>query len=329
MKIAFLTSRTRCEKFTDKRMIPEGAELVFFEQGYTAEEVIARAGDAEFAVVDAVLPFTAEMIEGMPNLRMIHSEGVGYAAIDIAAAARRGIPVCNNQGVNAPQVAEHTVMLILTVLRRFAEGEAAVRAGRQMQMKLDVMANGMDDLIGKRVGLIGFGAIGKELAKRLQPFGCKLFYTDPIRADAQLEAAYGITYLTQDELLRTSDVITLHVPVTPSTTNLINRDTLALMKPDAVVVNCARGAVVNTADLAEAIRNGTIYGCALDTIDPEPFLPDDPILTLPEPWRWRVSVSPHIAGNTINTFYASYDGVWGDINRVLRGERPRNIVNGL
>ena len=329
MKIAFLTSRTRCEKFTDPSMVPEGAEIVFFEQGYTAEEVIARAGDAEFAVVDAVLPFTAEMIEGMPNLRMIHSEGVGYAAIDIAAAAKRGIPVCNNQGVNAPQVAEHTVMLILTVLRRFAEGEAAVRAGRQMQMKLDVMANGMDDLIGKRVGLIGFGAIGKELAKRLQPFGCKLFYTDPIRADAQLEAAFGITYLTQDELLRTSDVITLHVPVTPSTTNLINRDTLAMMKSDAIVVNCARGAVVNTADLAEAIRNGTIYGCALDTIDPEPFLPDDPILTLPEPWRWRVSVSPHIAGNTINTFYASYDGVWGDINRVLRGERPRNIVNGL
>ncbi len=329
MKIAFLTSRTRCEKYSDKSMIPDGAELVFFEQGYTAGEVIARAGDAEFAVVDAVLPFTAEMIEGMPKLRMIHSEGVGYAAIDIAAAAKRGIPVCNNQGVNAPQVAEHTVMLILTVLRRFAEGEAAVRAGRQMEMKMAVMAGGMDDLIGKRVGLIGFGAIGKELAKRLLPFGCKLFYTDPLRASAEIEQQCEITYLTQEELLRTSDIVTLHVPVTPGTTNLINRETLALMKPCAVVVNCARGAVVNTSDLAEAIRSGTIYGCALDTIDPEPFLPDDPILTLPEPWRWRVSVSPHIAGNTINTFYASYDGVWGDINRVLRGERPNNIVNGL
>ena len=329
MKIAFLTSRARCEKYTDRSMIPEGAELVFFEQGYTAREVLERAGDAEFAVVDAVLPFTGEMIAGMPKLRLIHSEGVGYAAIDTQAAARRGIPVCNNQGVNAPQVAEHTVMLILTVLRRFAEGEAAVRAGRQMQMKLDVMANGMDDLIGKRVGLIGFGAIGKELAKRLLPFGCALCYTDPVRASAELEAKYEITYLTQEELLRTSDIVTLHVPVTPSTTDLINRKTLALMKPNAVVVNCARGAVVNTADLAEAIRNGTIYGCALDVLEPEPFRPDDPILTLPEPWRWRVSVSPHIAGNTINTFYASYDGVWGNILRVLRGERPRNIVNGL
>ena len=329
MKIAVITSRERCEKFTDKRMLPPGAELVYFEQGYTAQEVIARAGDAEFAVIDAVLPFTAEMIEGMPKLRMIHSEGVGYAAIDIEAAAKRGIPVCNNQGVNAPQVAEHTVMLILTVLRRFAEGEQAVRAGRQMEMKLRVMADGMDDLIGKRVGLIGFGAIGKELAKRLLPFGCKLFYTDPRRAAPEVETQYEIGYLSQEELLRSSDIITLHVPVTPETTNLIRRETLALMKPEAVVVNCARGAVVNTADLAEAIQNGTIYGCALDVMDPEPFRPDDPILTLPEPWRWRVAVSPHIAGNTINTFYASYDGVWGDINRVLRGERPHNIVNGL
>jgi len=310
-------------------MIPEGAELVFFEQGYTAQEVIERAGDAEFAVIDAVLPFTAEMIEGMPNLKMIHSEGVGYAAIDIEAAKARGIPVCNNQGVNAPQVAEHTVMLILTVLRRFAEGEAAVRAGRQMEMKLRIMADGMDDLIGKRVGLIGFGAIGKELAKRLLPFGCRLSYTDPFRAAPEVEAQYEISFLPQEELLRTSDIVTLHVPVTPSTVNLINRETLSLMKPNAVVVNCARGAVVNTADLAEAIKSGTIYGCALDTIEPEPFRPDDPILTLPEPWRWRVSVSPHIAGNTINTFYASYDGIWSDINRVMRGERPRNIVNGL
>ena len=329
MKIAFMTSPVRYQKFTNPDLVPEGAEPVFFEQGYTAEEIADRAGDAEFAVIDAVLPFTEEMIEAMPKLRMIHSEGVGYAAIDIKAAAARGIPVCNNQGVNAPQVAEHTVMLILTVLRRFAEGEAAVRSGGQMEMKMRIMSEGMDDLIGKRVGLIGFGGIGKELAKRLLPFGCKLFYTDPVRAPAEVEAQYEITYLTQEELLRTSDIITLHVPVTPSTTNLINRDTLALMKPNAVVVNCARGAVVNTADLAEAIRNGTIFGCALDVLDPEPFPPDDPILQLPEPWRWRVSVSPHIAGNTIGTLYASYDGVWGDIGRVLRGERPRNIVNGL
>ena len=329
MKIAVITNRTRCEKFSNPAMIPADAELVYFEHGYTAEEVIARAGDAEFILVDTVLPVTAEMIEGMPNLKMIHSEGAGYAEIDIEAARKRGIYVSNNQGVNAGQVAEHTVMLILTVLRHFAEGEAAMREGRQMEMKMRLMSQGLEDLIGKRVGLIGFGAIGKELAKRLLPFGCNLFYYDPRRADAETEETYHITYLSRDELLHSSDIITLHVPVTPETRGMMCKETLAMMKPTAILINCARGAVVNTADLAQAIVDGTIYGCGLDTIDPEPVPADDPVLLLPEPYRWRVSVSPHIAGVTLSQFYASYDNIWNDVAKVLRGERPSNIVNGL
>ncbi len=329
MKIAMITSRDRCVKFSDPAMIPADAELVYFDQNYTAQELQERAGDAEAVVVDAVLPLTAEMIDGMPNLKLIHSEGVGFAEIDTEAARRAGVFVCNNRGVNAPQVAEHTVMLILTVLRHFAEGEAAVRTGRQMEIKQRIMAEGMDDLIGKRVGLIGFGAIGKELAKRLLPFGCRLFYTDPFRAPAEVEAAHQITYLTQEELLRSSDIITLQVPVTPGTTGLICRDTLHLMKPNAILVNCARGAVVNSADLAEAIRSGTIYGCALDTMEPEPVPADDPVLLLPEPWRWRVAVSPHIAGTTTNVLYAAYRGIWENVQRLRRGERPINVVNDL
>lgn len=329
MKIAIITSRERCEKFSDPTMIPEGAELVYFEHGYTVEEIAARAGDAEFVVIDTVLPFTAEMISVMPNLKMIHSEGAGYAAIDTEAAAKAGIYVSNNQAVNAGQVAEHTVMLALTVLRHFAEGEVAMREGRQMELKMKLMAEGLEDLIDKRVGLIGFGAIGKELAKRLHPFGCHVFYTDPIRATPEVEKACHVTYLTQEELLRTSDIITLHVPVTPSTTGLICKKTLEMMKPNAIVINCARGAVVNTRDLAEAIVNGTIYGCALDTIDPEPVPADDPVLLLPVPYRYRVAVSPHIAGVTLSQFYASYRNIWNDVAKVLRGERPSNIVNGL
>ena len=237
--------------------------------------------------------------------------------------------VCNNRAVNAGQVAEHTVLLILAVLRHFAEGEVAMRAGKQMETKMRFMREGIEDLIGKRVGLIGFGAIGKELAKRLLPFGCELFYTDPFRAPAEVEAAHRITYLAQEELLRKSDVITLHVPVTPETTRLIRKETLALMKPSAILINCARGAVVDSADLAEAIRSGTIYGCGLDTIDPEPVPADDPVLCLPEPWRWRVAVSPHIAGTTQSVFYTAYRMIWQNVARVLRGERPENVVNGL
>lgn len=329
MKIAVITNRTRCEKFSNPAMIPADAELIYFDHGYTAQEVIERAGDAEYILVDTVLPVTAEMIEGMPNLKMIHSEGAGYAEIDIEAARKRGIYVSNNQGVNAGQVAEHTVMLILTVLRHFAEGEAAMRAGQQMEMKMRLMSQGLEDLIGKRIGLIGFGAIGRELAKRLHPFGCSLYYYDPLRAAPEAEEEYHISYLPQEELLRTSDVITLHVPVTPVTRGMICKETLSMMKSSAILINCARGAVVNTADLAQAIVDGTIYGCGLDTIDPEPVPADDPVLLLPEPYRWRVSVSPHIAGVTLSQFYASYDNIWNDVAKVMRGERPSNIVNGL
>ncbi len=329
MKIAVITSRERCEKFSDPAMIPEGAELVYFEQGYTAGEVISRAEDARFILVDSVFPVTEEMIIGMPELKMIHVEGVGYDRVDVEAAGKRGIFVCNNRALNAGQVAEHAVLLILSVMRRFAEGEAAVRAGRQMEAKTRFMAEGLEDLIGKEVGIIGFGAIGKELAKRLLPFGCRLYYTDPVRVPKETEAEYSVTYLSREELLRRSDIVTLHVPVTPDTKGLINRDTLALMKPGAILINCARGAVVNTRDLAEAIRSGTIYGCGLDTIDPEPVPADDPVLLLPEPWRWRVAVSPHVAGTTLSLFYASYRNIWNNVARVLRGERPENVVNGI
>ena len=329
MKIAVLTAEKRFRRFADPAMIPENAELVFFGADYTEDEVIARAGDAEVIMVDAVYPVTEKMIQGMPKLKLIHSEGVAYNRIDTEAAAKAGVYVCNNRAVNAGQVAEHTVLLMLAVMRRLTEGDAMIRAGRQGEAKYTFIQQELKDLIDQRVGLVGFGAIGRELAKRLLPFGCRLFYYDPFRADEATEREYNITYLEKDELLRTSDVITLHVPVTPSTTNFINRDTLALMKPSAILINCARGAVVNSADLAEAVKTGKIYGAGIDTIDPEPVSADDPLVCLPEPWCYRVILSPHIAGTTVSVFLSSYRNFFNAIAAVMAGEKPKNVVNGL
>ena len=329
MKIAFLSNPARLERFCDPADLPPETELVLIGSDYTADQVIAKAGDAEGIIVDAVLPVTAEMIEGMPKLKLIHSEGVGFARIDTEAAAKRGIFVCNNRGVNAGQVAEHAIMLMLTVLRRFAEGEMMVRAGRQMEAKTAFIQDGLGDMIGKKVGLIGFGAIGKELAKRLAAFDCEISYYARHRADAETEAAYGVKYLPLEALLHDSDIVSLQIPATPETRHIIRRETLSLMKPSAILINCARGACVNSADLAEAIRNGTIYGCGLDTMDPEPVPADDPVLLLPEPWRWRVAVSPHIAGTTISVFYRSYEWIWANYKRLQNGQRPDNVVNGL
>lgn len=329
MKVAILTSRERCEKYSDFSMLPEGTELVYIGQEYTAKDVLEKAGDADCVLVDAVLPVTAEMIEGMPKLKMIHSEGVGFAAIDVEAAAKRGVYVCNNRAVNAPQVAEHTVLLMLAVLRRMMEGDAMVRAGRQMEAKTAFIYEGLGDLLEKKIGMIGFGAIGKELARRLLPFGCELYYYDPLRADAETEREYHVTYADLETLYRQSDIITLHVPVNESTMKMINRDSLAMMKPNAIVVNCARGAVVDSAALAEAICSGTIYGAGLDTMDPEPVPIDDPIIQMPEQYRYRVVMTPHIAGTTRSVFVNSYKNIWRNVSHIAAGEKPFNIVNGL
>lgn len=329
MKVAVLTSRERCEKYSDFSMLPENCELVHLGADYTAADVIEKAGDAECIMVDAVLPVTEEMIAGMPNLKMIHSEGVGFAAIDVDAAAKRGVYVCNNRAVNAPQVAEHTILLMMAVQRRALEGDAMVRAGRQMEAKTQFIFEGLGDLQEKRIGMIGFGAIGKELAKRLIPFGCELTYYDPFRADAATEEEYQVRYVELEELYRESDVITLHVPVTPSTTKMINKESLAMMKPSCILVNCARGAVVDSEALAEAIQNGTIYGAGLDTMDPEPVPIDDPIIQMPEEFKYRVVLTPHIAGTTVGVFVNCYRNIWRNVTRIANGEKPVNIVNGL
>ncbi len=329
MKIALLTAKNRFDTYSDPASVPADAELIFLSTDYTEEEAIEKLGDVEALLVDSVLPVTEKMIAAMPKLKFIQAEGVAYNKIDIEAAKAAGVFVSNNRAVNAAQVAEHSVMLILAVLHRLLEGDAEVRAGRQDEAKHRFIVDGLEDIIGKKVGLVGFGAIGKELAKRLLPFSCQLFYYDPFRASAEVEQEYSITYLEKEELLSTCDIVTLHVPVTPSTTNFINKDTLALMKPNAIIINAARGLVVDTQALADAIMAEQIYGAGLDTIEPEPVPADSPVLLMPEPYSKRIVLSPHVAGTTKSVFYAAYRNFWKNIDAISKGERPMNVVNDL
>ena len=329
MKVLMFVPQSRCEKYSNPTAIPADVQMVFAKGGQSVEELTALAGDAEVIVVDAVLPIGADLIGALPKLKMIHSEGVAFSAIDVNAAKEAGVYVCNNRAVNAPQVAEHALMLMMAVQRRLTDGDAMVRSGRQMEAKTRYIFEGIDDMVGKAVGLVGFGAIGKELAKRLKGFDTELFYYDAFRASAETEAEYGITYLELEELYRRCDIISLHVPVTPETTNMINRETLAMMKPSAILINCARGAIVNSVDLAQAIADGVIYGAGLDTMEPEPVPADDPIVCLPEECRYRVVLSPHVAGTTMTVFKNFYRNIWKNIALIQNGEKPFNIVNGL
>ena len=207
VKILVEGTRARYEKFLPQDAPLDRVELAFCGRGSSNAELLAAGGDAQILCVDAISPVDAALIAKMPNLRLIHSEGVAFNCIDLAAAKKRGIYVCNCKGCNADAVAEQTVMLILELLRHGLTGDAAVRAGRQMEMKERLMVEGITELGECSVGLIGFGDIAKAAAARLHPFGCELFYYAPHRKDPETELEYHVAYLELEELAARCDIV--------------------------------------------------------------------------------------------------------------------------
>ncbi|SFJ19044.1 Lactate dehydrogenase [Ruminococcaceae bacterium D5] len=329
VKILVEGTRARYEKFLPQDAPLDRVELAFCGRGSSNAELLAAGGDAQILCVDAISPVDAALIAKMPNLRLIHSEGVAFNCIDLAAAKKRGIYVCNCKGCNADAVAEQTVMLVLELLRHGLTGDAAVRAGRQMEMKERLMVEGITELGECSVGLIGFGDIAKAAAARLHPFGCELFYYAPHRKDPETELEYHVAYLELEELAARCDIVSIHTAVTEQTRGMINRDFLARMKPNALLINTARGEIVDNLALRKALSEGRILGAGLDTLAPEPTPADHPLVDLPEGVRDRVVLAPHLGGITTGSFRRAHRSMWGNIAAVLDGSRPVNIVNGL
>jgi phosphoglycerate dehydrogenase-like enzyme len=269
-------------------------------------------------------PITAEIICGLPRLKIIHSQGVAYNLFDLRAARNAGVYVSNCAGVNAAAVAEQAVMLILVLLRNFRENEDMVYAARQGQAKTRYFENGLRELGECHVGIIGLGAIGKELAKILKAFGCKLSYFSRTPVPES-----GIAYLPLDELYAQCDIISLHVPVKPETIGMIDETAIGRMKRGAIIINTARGELVDQEAVCRALKDGRLGGAGFDTLAPEPVRPDNPFLALPQDIRRKVALSPHIGGITAGCFHRCFNMIWHNLRKVAAGERPMNIVNGL
>ena len=306
---------------------PEGFELIFINQPYTDEELIEVSKDADFLFL-SLSPASRKVIESLTNVKLIQSEGAGYDGIDLEVAKDKGIFVCNAKGVNKHAVAEHTIGLILAALRRTVEANNEIKKGNFVSNYLDYEEKGMRELRSCHVGIVGLGEIGKEVVKRLKPFGCKISYHNH-RRNSAAEVELGIDYLPLEELYKSCDIISLHVPLTTNTENMINKDTIALMRHSAIIINTARGGVINQEDLAEALKNGRIEGAAIDTISPQPPHKDHPLLNLPEVASNRLILTTHIAGITWEAFATMQEIAWSNMVKVLKGERPDNIVNGL
>ena len=289
--------------------------------------LIRETEDADFLFVMSVHTVADKVIAHAKKLKMIHTEGVGFNAVDYKAAAKRGIFVCNNCAVNNGAVAEHTIGLMLAGLRRTVLTDEQIKKGNFAPCQKNHRSCGSNELSNRRVGLIGFGAIGKEVAKRLIPFGCEVLYYDAFRATQEQEKQAHVTYASLDELIKTCNIISLHVPVLPDTVNMLSYPQFDQMSKDALVVNTSRGEIIDQAALADALIDGKIYGAALDTLYPEPPAKDNPLLNLPQHVRNRLTLTPHIAGTTDEAFIRMLNNAIENMKRVAEGSEPVNIVN--
>jgi phosphoglycerate dehydrogenase-like enzyme len=327
MKLLVIGDKARVEKYLPALEVVRQVQRVVVARATPDEAILATAADADFIMADAISPVSAQLIGGMAGLRLIHSEGVAYNAIDLAAARERGIPVCNCKGVNAGAVAEQTILLMLACLRDSVNGDAAVRQGRQIEAKERRMVEGIRELGDCKVGLIGAGDIARATIKRLAPWGCGLAYYKRTPLTAEEERRLGARFEPLGELLASSDIVSLHVPVTDETRGMVDERFLAAMKPGSILINTARGEVVDQEALAAALVSGHLAAAGLDTLAPEPVAPDHILLRLPAETSRCVVFSPHIGGITEGTFYRAHRTVWQNIARIIDGTAPCNIVS--
>jgi glyoxylate reductase/D-3-phosphoglycerate dehydrogenase len=303
-------------------LCPEGFQLVPLARDAPAEERARVLANAEFLMgswVTTVVKLTEADFQSAPQLKLLQLMSAGYEHINLDLAVRYGVSVAHFGDAMASVVAEHTLLLMLAVFRRLIRLDAAVRSGA---WRTDEPV--LHELRGKRVGLVGLGLIGREVALRLAAFQCEVSYFAPHKLSVEDEQALGVGYVEFDDLLRSSDVVSLHVPLAPSTRGLIGERELSLMKPGAVLINTSRGAVIDQPALLAALHAGTLAGAGLDVLDPEPPLVTDALLQLP-----NVVFTPHNAGQAEEVWPRIVRTCFANIQRVANGEPPHFLARKL
>ena len=268
------------------------------------------------------LPIDAASAEAARGCLLIQQPSIGYQHIDLEATRAAEIPVANVGAANAIGVAEHTVMFMLCLLKKALYFHGKTARGEWAQQ--DIFTIGLHEVYGKTLGIVGMGHIGREVAARARPFGCRIVYYDVAPLGKEMEEELGVERMELEDLMCISDVVSLHVPLTPDTNRLIDRDKLALMKPEAYLLNLARGEVIDEEALAEALREGRLAGAGIDVFTQEPPDPGDPLLASD-----RVFLSPHIAGGTNESRVRMLTITVDNVTRVLSGEKPLYVVNGV
>ena len=287
--------------FVTRQITPEALALIAdasemevwpLEDPPSPEELRQKAADADGLLTNIMDRVDASLLDAAPGLKVISQMAVGLDNVDVTEATRRGIPVGYTPGVLAQATADAAFALLLSAARRIGESERWVRRGEWTLAFHPLRWLGAE-VHGRTLGIVGLGQIGLEMAKRGRGFDMKLIYHSRTR-QPDLEEVYGLQYVPLRDLLAQADFVSLHVPLTPETRHYIGEAELRQMKPTAVLVNAARGPVVDSSALYTALKEGWIYAAGLDVTDPEPILADDPLLTLE-----NVVIAPHIGSASL------------------------------
>jgi len=318
-KILFAPKQSDAVLEIARSLTPAGFELLIADIG--TPEFYAAAAQAEY-YLGLARQMGGEFFRSAPNMKLVQLLSAGYDRVDIEAARKAKVPVSNNGGANAIAVAEHTIMLILAVLKRVVRFHNDVVAGKWR-------VGGFDDqrvyeLSRKTLGIVGLGNIGKKVARRAAAFDMVVQYYDIARLTEAEEDALGVRFVLLPELLRTSDVVSLHVPLDDSTRHLLGAREFAQMKPGAILINTCRGPVVDEAALHAALKSGQVAGAGLDVLVEEPPAPNHALFSLP-----NVTLTPHSAGPTWENWTARFRNGFDNIQRVAAGRAPKWVIPEL
>ncbi len=283
------------------------------------EEKFAKEHDVD-AIILRVLKMPTTVVQRFSSrLKLIMRWGVGYDMVDIKTARKQGIAVCNTPGANAYAVSELAILLMLAVGRKLICHERKLQAGVWSRELFTAQSR---TLHHKTVGIVGGGNIGRQVALKAQAFGATTQYYDPFRLKPEMEKEFHLTYVPYETLLKTSDVITYHVPLNDGTHYMLNKDTIKTVKPGAIVINTSHGGIVEEAAILQAVQAGKLSGAGLDCTEDTPIQMDSPLLKEP-----NIVVTPHIGGTANDMADAILPMIIGNLKKLAAGEKLEYVVN--
>ena len=298
---------------------PPGFDLLIHDNG--TPDYYRAAAEAEY-YMGLTRNIDAKFFAAAKKMRLVQLLSAGFDRADVAAAKKAGIPIANNGGANAIAVAEHTLMLILATLKKLTGLHADVSAG---EWRTGASSKApVHELRGKTVGIVGLGNIGKKVVRRAAAFDVDIQYYDVARLSEDEEDALGVRFVLFTELLRTSDIVTLHVPLDDTTRNLMGAAEFAMMKPTAVLINTCRGPVVNEGALHDALKTNQIAMAGLDVMTEEPPKPENPLFVLS-----NIILTPHTAGPTVENWTDRFRNGFDNILRMVGGRKPKWVIAEL